>query len=106
MFCPKNYADPDVMARWWWWAHNVASEHTASTRAGHPWIHQFGYSAENPDIISQYQNPFFMRWEDAVEQWTIGSPGGPISPIPVTPVQPISPGLKLVCKIIVGNTCK
>lgn len=38
----------------------------ANVRGGHPWIHQVGA----PDA-AQYQNPWFMRWEDAKTQWTV-----------------------------------
>ena len=50
------------IARWWHHAHNVASEHVATTRAGHPWIHQL-------DALKEYQNPFYMTWQDAYEMW-------------------------------------
>ena len=66
---PPDSNDPEEHAKWWWWGHNVASEHTAATRGGHPWIYQFG------DIDAlQYQNPFFMSWEDAVAQWRVEVP--------------------------------
>ena len=52
------------IARWWWHAHNVASEHVATTRAGHPWIHQL-------DALKEYQNPFYMNWHDAYEMWHV-----------------------------------
>jgi len=63
---PPDSMDPDAHARWWWWGHNVASEHVANVRSGHPWIHQLGA----PDV-EKYQNPFFMSWEDAVKQWKV-----------------------------------
>lgn len=52
------------IARWWHHAHNVASEHVATTRAGHPWIHQI-------DALKEYQNPFYMSWDDAYEMWRV-----------------------------------
>ena len=63
---PPDRPDPTAHARWWWWAHNVASEHVATTRGGHPWIHQSGA----PDV-ERYQNPYFMTFEDAVTQWAV-----------------------------------
>lgn len=62
---PPHSNDPYVHQRWWWRAHNLASEHVASTRGGHPWIHQLGQSN-----VEEYQNPFFMEWATAVKQWT------------------------------------
>lgn len=62
---PPQSSDPEDHARYWWYGHNVASEHVATTRGGHPWIHQLG-----ADGVAQYQNPYFMTWKDAVEQWT------------------------------------
>jgi len=61
---PPNANNPDDHAKWWWQAHNAASEHVASIRGGHPWIHQDG-AAE----VAKFQNPYFMPWEDAVAQW-------------------------------------
>lgn len=118
---PPEVPDGEAHAKWWWFAHNVASgahthampawagrlpptrragwaagggaasgpacklpalatdpepshtpcihppaEHVANVRGGHPWIHQIGA----PDAV-QYQNPWFMRWEDAVVQWRV-----------------------------------
>jgi hypothetical protein len=65
---PPDSNNPEAHARWWWFAHNVASEHVANIRGGHPWIHQLGA----PDV-EKYQNPFFMTFSDAVEQWTMSS---------------------------------
>jgi len=63
---PPDSLDPEAHAKWWWWGHNVASEHVATSRGGHPWIHQLGA----PDVV-KYQHPFFMAWEDAVTQWRV-----------------------------------
>lgn len=52
------------IAKWWHHAHNTASEHVATTRAGHPWIHQL-------DALPSYQNPFYMTWEDAYHMWHV-----------------------------------
>ena len=52
------------IAHWWWHGHNTASEHVATTRAGHPWIHQL-------DALPEYQNPFYMSWHDAYEMWHV-----------------------------------
>ncbi|KAL7006377.1 hypothetical protein EMMF5_004030 [Cystobasidiomycetes sp. EMM_F5] len=62
---PPQSTNPEEHAQYWWYGHNVASEHTSSSRAGHPWIHQFGM-----DEAAKFQNPYFMSWKDAVEQWT------------------------------------
>lgn len=52
------------IAKWWHHAHNTASEHVATTRAGHPWIHQL-------DALRTYQNPFYMTWADAYHMWHV-----------------------------------
>jgi hypothetical protein len=62
---PPQSSDPEDHARYWWYGHNVASEHVATTRGGHPWIHQLGAGD-----VAKYQNPYFMTWKDATEQWT------------------------------------
>jgi hypothetical protein len=62
---PPQSSDPEDHARYWWFGHNVASEHVATTRGGHPWIHQLGAKD-----VTKYQNPYFMTWADAVQQWT------------------------------------
>ena len=62
---PPHSNDPYVHQRWWWGAHNLASEHVAAVRGGNPWTHQLGQSD-----VKEYQNPFFMEWETAVKQWT------------------------------------
>ena len=40
--------------------HVWSKEHVATTRAGHPWIHQI-------DALKEYQNPFYTSWDDAYE---------------------------------------
>jgi hypothetical protein len=60
---PESLAGIDH-AKWWWFGHNVASEHVASTRGGHPWINQFG-----EDGVAQYQNPYYMPFADAYAMW-------------------------------------
>jgi hypothetical protein len=62
---PPQSSNPEDHARYWWFGHNVASEHVATTRGGHPWIHQLGAKD-----VAKYQNPYFMTWTDAVQQWT------------------------------------
>lgn len=62
---PPLSTNPEDHAHWWWYGHNVASEHVASTRGGHPWIHELG----ERDVAS-FQNPYFMTWKDAVDMWT------------------------------------
>jgi hypothetical protein len=62
---PPMSSNPEDHAKWWWYGHNVATEHVASTRGGHPWIHEL-----REQSVASFQNPFFMIWEDAVEMWT------------------------------------
>lgn len=62
---PPLSSDPEDHAKWWWYGHNVASEHVASTRGGHPWIHELGEKG-----VASFQNPYFVTWKDAVEMWT------------------------------------
>jgi hypothetical protein len=64
---PPQTNDGLQHARWWWMAHNMASEHVATSRGGHPWVFQLG-----EDGYAQYQNPYYMAWEDAVEMWRVG----------------------------------
>ncbi len=53
---------------WWWNAHNVASEHVASIRGGHPWLNQI----QDGDV-KMYQNPYYMPFETAFEQWRVAA---------------------------------
>jgi len=66
----ENPSGHDI-AKWWWKAHNVASEHVASTRMGHPWIHQFGDKVDMKGVKSNLQNPFYMSFEDAYNMWRV-----------------------------------
>jgi hypothetical protein len=34
---PPDTTERHAHADWWWRAHNMASEHSAATRGGHPW---------------------------------------------------------------------
>lgn len=34
---PPDSSEREAHKRWWWMAHNMASEHSAATRGGHPW---------------------------------------------------------------------
>uniref|UniRef100_A0A0G4HZL4 Sulfhydryl oxidase n=1 Tax=Chromera velia CCMP2878 TaxID=1169474 RepID=A0A0G4HZL4_9ALVE len=65
---PPESTAPRAHAKWWWHGHNLASEHVATTRGGHQWVFQLGEGG-----VKQFQNPFFMRWEDAVKMWTLPS---------------------------------
>lgn len=66
--------------KWWWRAHNMVSEHTASTRGGDSWVYpalpgdQFaetiGRGANNTKLLN-CQNPFFLPWDDAIKMWSI-----------------------------------
>jgi len=63
----------DDIAKWFWYGHNIASEHVATTRGTHPWLMQLGdqNTISTPDgkPPGTLQNPWFMPWETAVEQW-------------------------------------
>ena len=78
---PPSSSDREEHIKWWYIAHNMVSEHTASTRGGDPWVYpalstaQFEeyYGASlNPQLL-HCQNPFFLPFEDAVSMWKIPS---------------------------------
>jgi len=57
--------------RYWNKGHNEASEHVATTRGGHPWLMQLADQSTNSgkNDNSDYQNPFFVTFEQARRQW-------------------------------------
>lgn len=64
---PPSEADGDAHARYWNLGHNVASEHVATTRGGHPWINDLS-SAQDAGV----SNPFFVPYDTSVAMWRIG----------------------------------
>lgn len=54
---------------YWYRGHNEASEHVASVRGSHPWIMQLAGQSSGPVIGTEFQNPFFLTYEDAHLQW-------------------------------------
>jgi len=66
---PPDSAKREDIARWYWHAHNLVSEHSASSHGT-----QLGDWNEinTPDgqPPSNKQNPWFMPWDTAVQQWT------------------------------------
>merc|ERR1711998_690153 len=51
---PPSAADGEAHARYWNFGHNVASEHVATTRGGHPWINTIAEVQEKG-----IYNPFY-----------------------------------------------
>lgn len=70
---PITTSSADI-ARWYWYGHNVVSEHVATTRGTHPWLIQLGdqNTIETPKnwTTQSLQNPWFMPWSVALKQWT------------------------------------
>jgi len=79
---PPDSSSREEHQKWWWKAHNMVSEHTASTRGGQFWIYNamtseeftnnVGIPAGNPQDLN-CQNPFFLSYPDAVSMWKIAS---------------------------------
>ncbi|KNC80241.1 hypothetical protein SARC_07394 [Sphaeroforma arctica JP610] len=65
---PPQTNDPYAHAKWWWQGHNTASEHTASTRGGHPWL--FPHGDEAIAMVGG-GNLFYMSYEDSEQMWTL-----------------------------------
>merc|ERR1739848_106353 len=61
---PPSVTDGEAHARYWNFGHNVASEHVATTRGGHPWINDLA-SAHDAGV----SNPFFVPYETSVAMW-------------------------------------
>lgn len=79
---PPMTTEKEAHEKWWWLAHNMVSEHTASTRGGYPWIYPslsdaqfkdyFGNLANNTELLN-CQNPFFLSYSDAKAMWKIST---------------------------------
>ena len=63
---PPDVADGEAHARYWNLGHNVASEHVATTRGGHPWIVSFDEA--NATGVG---NPFYVPYETSVKMWRV-----------------------------------
>lgn len=65
---PPNTNNAKDHQEYWNLGHNVASEHTASTRGGHPWLNTVGNK-----YVAKYggTKPFYMPLKTAIEMWTI-----------------------------------
>lgn len=61
---PPDTPDGEAHAKYWNLGHNVASEHVATTRGGHPWINDLS-EAEGAGV----SNPFFVPYQTSVEMW-------------------------------------
>lgn len=61
---PPSVTDGEAHARYWNFGHNVASEHVATTRGGHPWINELA-TVQDKNI----SNPFFVPYETSVAMW-------------------------------------
>jgi len=61
---PPSATDGEAHARYWNFGHNVASEHVATTRGGHPWINELA-AAQDASV----SNPFFVPYETSVAMW-------------------------------------
>jgi len=61
---PPDVPNGEAHARYWNLGHNVASEHVATTRGGHPWIVGLG---------AKIGNPFYMPYETAAKMWRVAS---------------------------------
>merc|ERR1712039_1009576 len=63
---PPSATDGEAHARYWNLGHNVASEHVATTRGGHPWIVSFAEGQEK-----EVGNPYYMPYETSVKMWRV-----------------------------------
>lgn len=63
---PPQNPDGEEHARYWNLGHNIASEHVATTRGGHPWINTLE-EAQDADV----GNPFFVPFETSVKMWHV-----------------------------------
>jgi len=63
---PPSVTDGEAHARYWNFGHNVASEHVATTRGGHPWINTIAKVQEKG-----LYNPFFVPYETSVAMWRV-----------------------------------
>lgn len=63
---PPSAADGEAHARYWNFGHNVASEHVATTRGGHPWINTIAEVQEKG-----IYNPFYVPYATSVAMWRV-----------------------------------
>ena len=76
---PPSTTEQAAHEHWWWLAHNMVSEHTASTRGGYPWQYPAMSDADfaarfgtlNPQL--RCQNPYWLDERDARIQWRINA---------------------------------
>lgn len=66
---PPQSADGEAHARYWNVGHNIASEHVATTRGGHPWIN----TLEEAEFAG-VGNPFYVPYETSVGMWRAPAP--------------------------------
>merc|ERR1711976_57763 len=65
---PPSVTDGEAHARYCNFGHNVASEHVATTRGGHPWINTLAKVQEKG-----LYNPFFVPYETSVAMWRVAN---------------------------------
>ena len=63
---PPESIDGEAHAKYWNLGHNIASEHVATTRGGHPWINTLE-EAEAAGV----SNPFYVPFETSVKMWHV-----------------------------------
>ena len=63
---PPKSTDGEEHARYWNLGHNIASEHVATTRGGHPWINTLEEAK-----FEGVENPFYVPYETSVEMWHV-----------------------------------
>ncbi|CAE7382571.1 KHSRP [Symbiodinium natans] len=63
---PPQSTDGEEHAKYWNLGHNIASEHVATTRGGHPWINTLEEAHE-----AEVGNPFYVPYETSVEMWHV-----------------------------------
>jgi len=61
-------------AMYWNLGHNIANEHVASTRGGHPWLYQLANQSTGFATAADFQNPFFMPFDFSERQWKQTAP--------------------------------
>ena len=63
---PPQSTDGEAHAKYWNLGHNIASEHVATTRGGHPWINTLEVAE-----VEKVGNPFYVPYETSVEMWHV-----------------------------------
>jgi len=63
---PPESPDGEAHARYWNFGHNVASEHVATTRGGHPWIDPLSES-----LAANVANPFYVPYGTSKRMWKV-----------------------------------